>query len=28
MVKGGSNEQMLQIASYLIEKEHAAKAAN
>jgi len=28
LVKGGSNEQMLQIASYLIEKEHAAKPAN
>jgi len=28
LVKGGSNEQMLQIASALIEKEHAAKPAN
>ena len=28
MVKGGSNEQMLQIASYLIEKEHSTKPAN
>ena len=28
LIKAGSNEQILQIASYLIEKEHAAKPAN
>lgn len=28
LVKGSSNEQMLQIASFLIEKEHSAKPAN